>query len=164
MRCRDKNNWRRERRNCSRLGTAAHPSLSLGAALRASRFAPQSCRTHAPFIFEGSNLHAHHRCGSHFVEQSRWRMGERDCSRLGTTAHPSLSLGAALRASNFAPQSCRTHACFIFEGSNPGGAPRADSDVLGRVLAVNSGGERGSNRDSQPADSQTRKSEGLSHM
>jgi hypothetical protein len=37
-----------------------------------------------------------------------WRR-ERDCSRRGTVAHPSLTLGTALRASNFAPQSCRTH-------------------------------------------------------
>jgi hypothetical protein len=78
-----------------------------------------------------------------FVERTTRHDGERDCSGRGTGPHPSLALGAALHASRFAPQICRTQSRFMFSGSNPGRAPRADSSVLRRELAMNIGGERG---------------------
>jgi hypothetical protein len=68
---------------------------------------------------------------------------ERDCSRRGTAAHPSLTLGAALCASNFAPQSCRTHGCFMFSGSNPAMAAAHPDGSRFEESAVKSGGREG---------------------
>ena len=108
------------------------------AAHRESRKQPHHHR-----MFEGSNPCSHHRCGGYSVERAQCRVGERDCSWRGTATHPSLTLGTALRASSFAPQSCRTKLVSCSRVRIPPTTPRAVSDVLRRVLAVNSGGREG---------------------
>lgn len=112
--------WRRGERDCSRLGTAAHPSRSLGAALCASRFAPQICRTR---LFLSSRVRIFSAISEAVATplSGRGAKGREGLFGAGDSSSPLASLGAALRASRFALQICRTQAFLISEGSNPAG-------------------------------------------
>lgn len=71
-----------------------------------------------------------------------WRR-ERDCSRRGTVAHPSLTLGTALRASRFAPQISRTRLFLCSRVRIPRGQWHCPADHAVDFSTVKSGGREG---------------------
>src|SRR5690349_11782678 len=90
-------------------------------------------------------------CGWHFVERAVWLMGERDYSALDS-ASPLASLGAALCASRFALQTCRTRLVYVRGFESRRGSRERTTTCYVEGLAVNFGGERGSNSDAQAVD------------
>jgi hypothetical protein len=145
---------RRGERDCSRLETAAHPSLRSG-----PHFVRPTLlrKVVEPMLFLSSRVRippGQLRAGNDALRRGTrgevWRR-ERDCSGRGTALHPSLTRGTALRASNFAPQSCRTQLVSSSRVRIPLGAPRADNDALRRETRGEVWRERGIHIDSRVA-------------
>jgi hypothetical protein len=70
-------------------------------------------------------------------------MGERDCSRLGTAAHPSLCSGPHFVRPDLLCKSVEPGLFHLRGFESPVGHRELNNDALRRELAVNFGGERG---------------------